>query len=88
MDELELGLSGDDGSTITENVVSALARVDDVSPTGMEPLHEVVDPDALDQLFEPTATSPRMVGQVTFSYRGYDVTAHADGDVEVTAREE
>lgn len=48
----------------------------------LEPLYEVVDPDALDQLFQPKADgTPRPGGELTFTYSGCEVIVRADGDV-------
>ncbi|ARS91061.1 HalOD1 output domain-containing protein [Natrarchaeobaculum aegyptiacum] len=66
-------------------VVSAVADADDEDLVDLEPpLSEVVDPTALDRLFEATATSDRSgEGRVTFRYRGHDVIVRSDGDVEL-----
>lgn len=49
---------------------------------------EVIDSDALDQVFATTPTDGRMVGQVTFSYREYKVTVCSDGYVSVVEPDE
>ncbi|MFC4541313.1 HalOD1 output domain-containing protein [Halosolutus amylolyticus] len=65
-------------------VVEAVADADGVDPTDVEPpLHDAVDAAALDRLFESTARATPRTGRVSFSYRGYDVTVHADGRVEL-----
>lgn len=66
-------------------VVSAVADADDADIVDLEPpLSEVVDPTALDRLFDATATSDRSGdGCVTFRYRGHDVIVRPDGDVEL-----
>ena len=66
----------------TEKVVTEIAGQEDVSPLDLPPLHDVVDPAGLDQLFTPTGDAARMRGTVSFQYSGYDVTVHADGYVE------
>lgn len=48
------------------------------SVTDLAPLHETVDPDALDALFEEQET-----GQVTFRYAGRIITVDATGNVDV-----
>jgi len=79
--------SADARSTIAEKIITEIARREDVSPLDLTPLHDSIDPDALDRLFDPTVESGRMVGAVSFQYCGYDVIVHADGYVEITARE-
>ncbi|MCW8173364.1 HalOD1 output domain-containing protein [Natrialba swarupiae] len=67
-------------------VVEQVADAEDVTPGSLEPpLNDVVDPTALDRLFEPTtAAGSTRRGRVTFSYCGYDVTVTSDGSVGVT----
>ncbi|PCR88917.1 HalOD1 output domain-containing protein [Natrinema ejinorense] len=66
-------------------VLEKVADADDVAPVALEPpLYDVVDPTALDQLFEPTDTDDSVrSGRVTFRYRGYDVTITSNGAVEL-----
>ncbi|QFU83182.1 HalOD1 output domain-containing protein [Natronorubrum aibiense] len=66
-------------------VVEIVADADDVDPVDLEPpLYDVVDTTALDRLFEPTGseTTARR-GQVSFRYRGYDVTVHSSGRIDL-----
>ncbi|ELY43822.1 HalOD1 output domain-containing protein [Natronorubrum sulfidifaciens] len=66
-------------------VIEAVANADDVDPAGLEPpLYDVVDTNALDRLFEPTAsgTTARR-GQVSFRYRGHEITVHSSGRVDL-----
>lgn len=71
----------------TRAVVEAVAEAEGVPseelrPPTYEPLHEAIDPDALDALFEDRADGrPRPGGTVTFPYCGYTVTVGADGAV-------
>ncbi|MFD1589295.1 HalOD1 output domain-containing protein [Halorientalis brevis] len=71
----------------SRKVIHETAARKDVAPTDLPPLHRVIDPDALDALFDPTVNAARMDGTTTFEYAGYDVTVHADGYVEVTLEE-
>lgn len=62
-------------------VVEAVADELDVDTTDLEiPLTEVIDPDALDALFEGQGRS----GVVRFSYYGYQVVVQEDGHVILT----
>lgn len=64
----------------SERVVRAVAEAEDVPPEEVTPpLHEVVDTEALDELFGGDRTG----GRVSFDYCGYDVTVDVDGNVEV-----
>ena len=59
-------------------VIRALAAVSGDDPTTIEPLFDVLDPDALDRLFAPART-PRLQGTVAFEHHGYRITVRADG---------
>jgi muconolactone delta-isomerase len=71
---------------LTENQGESLAlqRGEDVNP----PLFDVIDSDALEQIFTTAPTADRIEVQVTFSYNGYDVTVRDDGCVSVEECEE
>lgn len=58
--------------------------MDDVEASTLPPLHEVVDPDALDALVE--STGPAVTAgdvAVSFRYAGHDVVVDGEGDVHV-----
>lgn len=74
-----------DDWTASERVVSAVADRIGADPAALDPLYEVVDPDALDALFEPRRLHPdRSDPRVSFAYCGCDVVVSADGGVRVT----
>lgn len=71
-------------------IVEAIAQregVDatEIAPPEYEPLYAVVNPEALDALFEQdlASESSRSLA-VGFEYEGYDVVVHGDGRVEVS----
>lgn len=66
----------------SEAVVMAVAERKGVGPTEVPPLHDVIDPDALDDVFRG-----RRSGRVTFEYAGYEVTVSGRRDVQMTERE-
>ncbi|WP_132059609.1 HalOD1 output domain-containing protein [Halorussus amylolyticus] len=58
-----------DGESITEAVTNALSSVLETETTSMEPLHSVVDTDALEAIFAPRGDgTPRKSGFVEFEY--------------------
>lgn len=59
-------------------IVIAISEVTGTDPMVLEPLYNVIDPDALNSLFESTGPS-RLDGSVSFEYCGYQVTIEADG---------
>lgn len=73
-------------SVSTEPSVSVAVEVADregVAPTELTPpLHDVVDPDALDALFARRNPPDRTV-VVSFDYLGYQVEVRGDGTVDV-----
>ncbi|WP_254272935.1 HalOD1 output domain-containing protein [Haloarcula marina] len=61
-------------------VVELVADAAETDPVELErPLADVIDPRALDNLFDGRAT----VGEVSFVFYEYEVTVTADGDVDV-----
>lgn len=69
---------------VSNEVVEMVAKIEGVDAHELlPPLYEVIDPEALDQLFASTPTAGGMEGQVSFSYKGYEVTVCGDGYVSV-----
>ncbi|MFC7231403.1 HalOD1 output domain-containing protein [Saliphagus sp. GCM10025308] len=72
----------------SEAVVEAVAAATGSTPESIPPLYEVVDPEALDQLFEPTSHVPSLrTGVVEFRFHGCDVTVSTSGQTTVTVSE-
>lgn len=72
--------------TISSEVIFAVAKATGQDPVQMEPLNSVIDPDALDKLFQTSVGgSPRTGGRVSFTMEGCEVTVRASGEVVVTA---
>jgi hypothetical protein len=69
-------------------VIEAIAALTGVPPTGLQPLYETLDPDALDGLLESAPENPsrRSSLAVSFRHEGCDVTINADGHLTVTRR--
>ena len=65
-----------DGLVIS--IVDAVAAARGCDPADLEPLHDVVDPDALQALF---AGSGRSTGRIQFAYGDHTVVVDADGNV-------
>lgn len=63
----------------TESVVRAVAAVTGRRATDVEPLHKVVDPNALNALFEfPLGRRADASVSVTFAFEGYEVSVRRD----------
>ena len=68
-------------SSPSNRIVTQIAAAEGVEPIDLEPpLHDVVDPDALDRLIESARTDV----SITFTYRGYRVRVDGTGGVDVT----
>lgn len=71
-------------TSLSDAVVDALADAEDVDPLELEPLYEVIDPDALDSLFAPADDDER-AGRVQFRTAGYRVEVTSTGRVHLTS---
>lgn len=65
----------------SRSVVEAVAEATGRDATSLQPLYDVVDPDALDELLDPAGyrSNDLQWGRVTFRYEGCHVAVHADG---------
>lgn len=66
-----------ESETVTETVIAAVADAEGVSALELEPLAAVIDPDALNALYE----DGRQDVSVEFSYHGYRVCLSGAGRV-------
>lgn len=71
---------------VSETVVTAVAEAKGVDPLDLNPLYNVVDPDALNSMFRPTVGSPPSSMELQFSMAGCQVVVHGDGEVVVTTQ--
>lgn len=65
----------------SHSVVEVVAATSGTAPSDLRPLFEVVDPDALDQLFqsETGGSPPSNAVRVSLRYEGCRVTVYPDG---------
>jgi hypothetical protein len=69
---------------LTETVILAVARAAGVEPVDLEtPLHESLDPDALNALFRPRPDGSRRSpgSRLQFRTNGFEVVVSSDGTV-------
>lgn len=59
-------------------IVNRVAELEDTTPLELPPLHETVDPGALDTLLESEGVT------VSFTYYGYHVTVTSGGTIAIT----
>lgn len=68
----------------SEAIVKAVATATGIDQLELPPLHSVIDPDALDALFDsPTRRASKQRLVLTFEYADCRVSAKAHGTVEV-----
>ena len=76
----------DSPAQLSTTVAHALANAmaDDVTDTEFR-LYDCIDPDALDNIFAPTADgASRAFGHVAFKIKGYQVTVYDQGQIVIT----
>ncbi|WP_415382835.1 HalOD1 output domain-containing protein [Halosimplex sp. TS25] len=71
----------DGAGSLSETVVRSVATHKDTEEMALPSLYGVLDPDALDSLFDTPGSIPN--GQVTFDYAGCTVVCESDGTVDV-----
>lgn len=86
MAQYTIGTAQPDYDAVSQRVVDAVAAARDVDPLDVQPLYDVIDPDALEQLFTATHSSGRTdPARVVFTLDGCEVTVHSDGTIDVSA---
>jgi hypothetical protein len=65
---------------VVDEITAGVASLENTTPDKLQPLYEVIDPEALECLFRETR------GQLTFEYLDYEVTVSHDYSVEITPR--
>ncbi len=69
---------------VSQAVVMAVAEAKGIDPLELEPLYDIVDPDALNRLFRPSAGTRESSLVFQFTMAGCAVEIHGDGEVSVT----
>lgn len=67
----------------TETVVREVASLEGVDPIELDPLFDVLDPEALDTLVREDGDRSRAPLRIEFVYHGYDVVVTSAGTVDV-----
>lgn len=76
-----------DPDSVVTGIVATVAQLRDEGPESLEPLDQVVDSDALAQLFTTSFSGQaRGPGRVDFTYAGCSVTLTSDGEIVVMRR--
>ncbi|USZ71420.1 hypothetical protein NGM15_15280 [Natronosalvus halobius] len=73
------------GNSLSLQIIEAVAERERTDPVELEPpLHSVIDPEALDSLFQSTSKRSRANGTIQFDYCGYTVQISSSGGVQLT----
>lgn len=73
-----------DGRQPSEALISAISTLSGTDATSLPPLYDVVDPEALDSLYEHVRErngEDSSAYRITFPYEGYDVCVEFDGRI-------
>lgn len=65
--------------TCAESVIKAVSRLAGEDAEAMDPLFDVVDPDALNTLCDGDPSDERAPRRVSFRFNGCDVVVYGDG---------
>lgn len=65
--------------SVSSEIIREIASKEDVDTTELEPLHDVMDPEALDSLYRDSSNAPT----VRFNYSGYCVSIYNTDAIEV-----
>lgn len=69
---------------VSERIVETVAEAEGVAPTELDPcLYDVIDPDALNELFQQQEAGLTTDGIISFTYHGYTVVVSSDSTVEI-----
>lgn len=73
---------------VSSALVTAVSSIRHAAPTDLDPLHEAVDPDALNALFVHwhDRSTGDADGSIRFTYSNCDVTVSSDGEIVVDPR--
>lgn len=71
------------GESVSIDVIETVAASRNEDPTTLPPLHEHVNPEALDSLFRQTPNGGERTGEISFRYYGFLVTVRYDGETTI-----
>ncbi|MDS0477037.1 HalOD1 output domain-containing protein [Natrinema sp. 1APR25-10V2] len=69
--------------TVLHRIISAVADETGEPPTHLPPLHDTIDPDALERLVASADTEQL---QLSFTYAGYRISVYEDGTIDYHER--
>lgn len=89
MAESTNGNTAPDGSPVSLRVTTAVAAALDIDPADLDPLYDILDPEALNALFRERATEvSHPINRVVFMMAGCEVVVDSTGAINVTPPDE
>lgn len=75
--------------SVSEELVRAVAALNDADPTELAVLAEVLDPEALDALFQtrPDGHRRETNGRVVFEYHNHEIQITTDGTISIGSKQ-
>lgn len=71
-----------DHDSLAVEIVTTIAELSGTSPESLESIHNVVDSDSLESIFEPRSErSRRETNHIWFAYEGFGITIYGNGFV-------
>ncbi|MCL9814605.1 HalOD1 output domain-containing protein [Natranaeroarchaeum aerophilus] len=64
-------------------VVMVVSDLEGTDPMELTPLYDSLDPELLDTLFSPRSDGTLAVGEVTFTFEGYEIHVYRHGHISV-----
>ena len=64
-------------------IMESVSAIEGVDPVELDPLHRVLDPDALDELLARPVCSESAPLEISFRYGSVDVVARRDGRIDL-----
>ena len=76
--------------SLSTTLITAVEAISGLDHSELPTLYEAVDPDSLDQIFEPIKPDGRNrgTGQITFPYSEFRITVHAGGEIELRTQQD
>lgn len=76
-----------DNQQVSTRILEAVADQRGVDPLELQPLYEVVDPEALEAVFSSTVVGGNRGGRIEFTYAGCRITITAGADRAITVED-
>lgn len=69
---------------LSRTIIERIADAEGIAPTELDTrLYDVIEPEALNELFQHQEDGPVTEGFVSFAFHGYTVTIYSDSTVEI-----